>query len=172
MPVEFWRFLKAVELSGFSKWVREANSIWAYPTVLFLHTVGLAFAVGISVAVSLRVLGFGSRMPTKPMDKFFPIIWAGFWLNAFSGTILLATDATAKMKNPVFYIKMGFILLAVITVQLTRNRVFRNHDADTTPVSMNSKILAASSIFLWLAAIVTGRLLAYLTATHIVGSDI
>jgi hypothetical protein len=168
MPVGFWRILKAVELSGFSKWIREANSIWAYPTVLFLHTVGLAFAVGISIAISLRVLGFGSRLPTKPMDKFFPIIWAGFWLNAFSGTILLASDATAKFKNPVFYIKMILIFLAVITVQLTRNRVFRNPAA---PVTTPSKILAASSIFLWLAAIVTGRLLAYLTATHIVGSD-
>jgi hypothetical protein len=168
MPVAFWRILKAVELSGFSKWIREANSIWAYPTVLFLHTVGLAFAVGISIAISLRVLGFGSRLPVKPMDKFFPIIWAGFWLNAFSGTILLASDATAKFKNPVFYIKMAFIFLAVITVQLTRNRVFRN---PTAPVTALSKILAASSIFLWLAAIVTGRLLAYLTATHIVGSD-
>jgi hypothetical protein len=171
MPAQFWAFLRAVELSGFSKWVRNSDSIWAYPTVLFFHTVGLAFVVGMSIAISLRVLGFGSSMPTKPMDQFFPIIWAGFWLNAASGTILVAIDATYKFSSPVFWIKMSCIALAVITVQATRNRVFRDKDIDTAGVPKSARLLAASSIFLWLAAIVTGRLLAYLTSTHIVGAD-
>ena len=35
-------FLIRLEESGFGTWVRESPSLWAYPTVLFLHTLGLA----------------------------------------------------------------------------------------------------------------------------------
>ena len=31
-------FLTAFENSALSTWLRESNSIWAYPTVLTLHT--------------------------------------------------------------------------------------------------------------------------------------
>jgi hypothetical protein len=164
-------FLRAVELSGFSTWVRESNSVWAYPSVLFLHTLGLAMVVGMSLAISLRVLGAGAGMPIKPMDKFYPIMWTGFWINAVSGTLLVAIDATYRLTLPVFYVKMGCIALAVICVQMTRNRVFRNSNPDTTPVTKSAKILAASSIVLWLGAIVAGRLMAYLSTAHIVGSS-
>jgi hypothetical protein len=167
----FQAFLRAVELSGFSTWVRESNSIWAYPSVLFLHTLGLAVVVGMSVAISLRVLGVGNGTPIGPMDKFFPIMWIGFWINAVSGTILIAIDATNRLTSPVFYIKMSCIALAVICVQLTRNRVFRYSNPDTTPVKTSAKILAASSIALWLSAIVAGRLMAYLSTPHIVGAS-
>src|SRR5271167_3278248 len=96
MPQGFWKFLRAVELSGFSTWIRESQSIWAYPTLLFFHTLGLAFVAGMSLVISLRILGVGPGMPVKPMEKFFPLMWAGFWVNAISGTILLAIDATYK----------------------------------------------------------------------------
>ena len=172
MPASgFKGFLQAVELSGFSTWVRESSSLWAYPGVLFLHTLGLAFVVGMSVAISLRVLGVGSAAPIKPMEKFFPVMWAGFWINTFSGTILLAIDATNKLSSPVFYIKMSCIVLAVIAVQLTRNRVFRDPDTETKGVTTSARILAAVSIALWLGAIVAGRLMAYLSAPHIPGAS-
>jgi hypothetical protein len=61
------QFLASIEHSGFGTWVREAPTIWAYPTVLFLHTVGLAFLVGINVAIDLRILGVARSMPLAPM---------------------------------------------------------------------------------------------------------
>ena len=40
-----------LEATGLGTWVREAPTLWAYPTVLFLHTAGLGFLVGINVAM-------------------------------------------------------------------------------------------------------------------------
>ena len=171
MPPRLKMFLRAVELSGFSTWVRDSNSLWGYPTVLFLHTLGLAFVVGTSLAISVRILGAGSEIPIKPMEKLFPILWAGFFINAVSGTILLAIDASYKLTSPVFWVKMTCIALAVVTVQMTRNRVFRNRDAGTVGVTRTATILAACSIALWMGAIVAGRLQAYLSTAHIAGSD-
>ena len=34
--------------------IAEADSVWAYPTVLMLHTVGLGWLVGLNTVVNLR----------------------------------------------------------------------------------------------------------------------
>jgi len=48
-----------IEGSNVSTWLRESNTIWAYPLVLTLHTVGLALLVGANTTLDLRLLGFG-----------------------------------------------------------------------------------------------------------------
>src|SRR6516225_2897779 len=92
-------FLTAIEQSGFCTWVRESGSMWAYPLILFLHTVGLGFVVGTCMVVDLRLLGYAPRIPLKPIERFFPYLWAGFWISAISGTILLAADATTNVAT-------------------------------------------------------------------------
>jgi len=51
-------FLIALQESGLATWVRESTSIWAYPSVIFLHAAGLALVVGVSVIIDLSILGF------------------------------------------------------------------------------------------------------------------
>jgi hypothetical protein len=85
----------------------------------------------------------------------------GFWLNAVTGTILLAADAVDKLANPDFYVKMVFIALAVINLQMLRKQVFRDPLIDKVPPSMRARILAITSLIFWLGAITSGRLLAY-----------
>ncbi len=63
-------------------WARESESIWAYPTILFLHTLGLGVLVGFTTAIDFRILGFSSHLPLAPMGRFFRLVWIGFWINA------------------------------------------------------------------------------------------
>ena len=44
----------SIEGSGLAAWTRESPSIWAYPTILTLHTFGLAIVVGANVVFLLR----------------------------------------------------------------------------------------------------------------------
>ena len=150
-----------VENSSLGSWVRESSSLWAYPTILFAHTVGLGFLVGMNTAVDLRMLGFARRIPLAPMERFFPVMWFGFWVNAISGTLLLIADASTKLINPVFYIKMAFVTLAVVNMVLIRRRVFREPELPTLPLPTSAKVLAATSLFFWAGAITAGRLMAY-----------
>jgi hypothetical protein len=154
-------FLASLEQSGFSTWIRESPSVWAYPTILFLHTVGLGFLVGASIVIDLRVLGFSPNMPLEPMRRFVPVMWFGFWVNAASGVVLLMIDATKMLVNPLFYIKIGFIALAVVSGRLIANRVFAT-PVDKTPIGATGRILAGASLFFWMGAITAGRLTAYL----------
>jgi len=151
-------FLLSLENSAFGTWVRESKSLWAYPTILFLHTVGLGFLVGLNAAIDLRILGVASKAPLAPMEKFFKIMWAAFWVNALSGIALLIADATTKLANPVFYIKMGFVALAIINMAALRRRVFRRTPID---VAGFGRALAITSLIFWGGAITAGRLMAY-----------
>src|SRR4051812_2204411 len=101
-------FLLRIEQSGFSTWVRESPSVLAFPTVLLLHTIGMGLVVGVSAGFDLRILGLAPAIPLAPMEKYFPILWGGFIVNAITGTMLLAADATTKLANPDFYVKMVF----------------------------------------------------------------
>lgn len=147
------QFLAWLENTGFGTWVRESPSIFAYPSILFLHTVGLALLVGTNVAIDLRLLGRSRDLPLAPMESFFTVMWLGFWINALSGVALLVADATTKLINPVFYIKMTFIAFGFVTMVQIRKRVF--HGAST------GRGLAVASLVLWAGAITAGRLMAY-----------
>jgi hypothetical protein len=155
-------FLSTVENWPYCIWIRESGSLWAYPTILFLHTLGLGVVMGLNSAIDLRVLGFASRMPIKPLERFFPWIWWGFWINAISGVILLMADATTKMINPVFYVKMVFIALAVVVLVLLRKNVFDNPGVEKSYVAASAKVLAGLSLLFWIGAVTAGRLMAYL----------
>jgi hypothetical protein len=154
-------FLLRLEQSGFSTWIRESSSLFAFPGVLLLHTIGMGVVVGINAGIDLRILGIAPALPLAPMERFLPILWAGFWVNAATGVILVVADATTKLSNPDFYVKMIFIALAVINLRMLRNRVFRDPLIDKEPLSTNAKVLAVTSLIFWLGAITAGRLMAY-----------
>ena len=118
-------FLVSLEQSRFFVWVRESGSLLAFPTILLLHTYGMAVLVGIVAVLDLRILGFAPALPLAPLEKFLPMLWVAFWINAVTGTILLLADATTKLTNPDFLIKMLFIALGVIVQRMMEKRVFR-----------------------------------------------
>jgi hypothetical protein len=155
-------FLHWLEALSVSVWIREGGSMWGYPTILFLHTVGLGFVVGLSVAIAMRILGVASGLPLAPFEKFYPFMWAGFCVNAISGTLLLMADATTKAINPMFYFKIGFTLVAVIVLVFLRRRFFNDPMLDRKPVSGKAKAMAAISLICWAGAITAGRLMAYI----------
>jgi hypothetical protein len=154
-------FLHMIEESGFSTWVRESPSIWAFPVILLIHTLGMGFIVGVSAGIDLRILGMAPSLRLAPMEKYLPILWFGFWTNAITGTMLLMADASMKLTNPDFYVKMAFIALSLVNLSMIRKQVFRDPLIETGKFSSKARFLAWSSLFCWLVVITSGRLLAY-----------
>ena len=150
-------WLQSLESSSWSIWLKESPSIWGYPTLLFFHTLGIAFSAGPSVAIDLRILGFARRLPLPPLDAFFRVIWIAFAVNAASGAVLFASDATAKLANPAFIVKMTCVLLAIVITVMIRRRVF----GDSQNNAGTSRYLAVASIICWFGAITAGRFIAY-----------
>ena len=152
-------FFVWLEATSLSTWLRESPSLWAFPFVLILHTVGLAFFVGTNVAWDVRVLGFSLGIPLEALRRYFLVMWAGFWINASSGVLLLIAYPTKALTNPLFYAKLALIAFGVVLAFRIRREVSGlAARADAPPMA---RMLAAVSLVCWIAVIFAGRLLAY-----------
>lgn len=155
-------FAQTLQDTAFARWIGESGSLWGYPTILFLHTLSLATLAGVSAGINLRILGIAPALPLAPMVRFFPLMWTAFAVSAASGTSLLIADATTKLAQTVFWVKLFFVLLAVINLQMIRKRVFGDPLLDQRPITANARLLATTSMVFWLGATIAGRLIAYI----------
>jgi hypothetical protein len=153
--------LHALQTSAFSAWVVGSESIWAYPMILTMHTVGLGIVVGAAVIVDLRLLGVGPGIPLEEVKRLFPIFWLGFFINLVSGVMLFVSEAEDKAAQPVFLLKLLLIAIGVVVTARIRRLLF---GSGSTPARDPSRArpLAISSLVMWGGAIVAGRLMAYL----------
>ena len=150
-----------LEGTALATWMRESPSIWAYPTLLTLHTVGLGIVVGANAVIDFRLLGFAPRVRIVELTPLFRMILWGFVVNALSGVVLFMQDATTKSQQPVFYIKLMLIALALSITLVVRRAIARGHDGSAAP-PRRFRPLAILSLTLWAGAITAGRLMAYL----------
>ena len=156
-------FTAWLEGSALGVWTRESPSIWAYPTVLTLHTVGLGVLVGANAIIDFRLLGFAPRLPLPSLAPLYRFMWAGFAINAVTGVLLFISNATTKAGQPVFYIKLALIALALVITAAIRPAVEAGAEASAAdPALGRTTRLAALSLVVWAAAIAAGRLMAYL----------
>ena len=147
--------LEQLEQTGVATWIRESGVLYGYPLILFLHTLGLSTLVGLSTAIDLRLLGVGQGIPLKALERTFVLMWAGFALNALTGSLLFVADARKHASNPAFYVKLLCVALAVAILVMIRGRVFRDQGT--------GKALAAASLACWFVALSSARLMAYIS---------
>ncbi len=165
-------FLVWLEATWLSVLIREAPSVWGFPFILFLHTLGLGIAAGVAVALNLWVLGWAERYPAAPLRHALPIVWLGFTIALVSGVLLLIAYPTKALTDPIFYLKLALIAAALGQVQWLRRRLFEAPDADRPrPMGAAARRFAGLALVLWAGAILTGRLLAY-TYNYLTAADL
>ncbi|MDP6376859.1 MAG: hypothetical protein QF515_01925 [Pseudomonadales bacterium] len=158
--------LQALEASGFSMWVKESST--AYVAVLAFHTVGLAFLVGISGAIALRILGGARSMPLEPMEDFLPLMYAGLCINAVTGLVLICLYPTNYFTEPTIYIKLAAVVVAMVLMQKVRGIAFGADASIGTPDGLKrARTLSIVMLIAWLIATVAGRVTAYTMPTKL-----
>lgn len=156
-------FAAAAEAAGPAVWLR--SSAWGYPAVEAMHVWGLAVLVGTAVAFDLRLLGLSSRLPVDALARFLlPLARIAFVLVVLSGATLFMMQARTFAVQPLFFVKMGAILVAVINASIFHRGVFRSvatwNYSPYTPAA--AKVAAVVSLAGWTFALICGRWLAYL----------
>jgi len=153
--------LEWLETNSLSVWIHESPSVWALPTVLTLHTMGMGILIGASWVLDLRLLGISRNVPLSSYRWVFRAVAVGLVVNLVTGALLFAERATTWSTSIPFLIKMGFVAGSVATLVPLRSYVLASH-AEQGEVSGNIRLLAIASICGWSAAVTAGRLLAYL----------
>jgi hypothetical protein len=150
------QFFDWLEHTDFSVWLR-GESLLVFPLILTVHTICMGLLAGTSWAIDFRILGLARNVPLPVMEKFYPLLWVALATNFVTGTLLFISYPYKAFTNPVFYVKLSFIALAVFLVVKIRSEVLLRAQPDWK----RAKILAGASIASWVAAITAGRLIAY-----------
>lgn len=140
-----------------------AESLWGYPLLETIHSIGMAMLIGSLGLINLRVLGFKRELPLVGTAQLLPLAWLGFTLNALSGSLLFTSDAVYFFESWTFRVKMLFVALAGLNAGLLGQRVFRDAaGAAAVEPSSGTKAIALTSLVFWFGAACAGRLIAYL----------
>ena len=153
--------LNWLETTSIAVWLAESPSVWAMPTVLTLHTTGMAVLVGASWVLDLRLLGINRNVPLSAYRWVFRAVAIGLIVNLITGVLLFMKNATTWGTALPFLAKMAFVVASAATILPIRTYVL-NSGAGPSTISDRARMLAIASIVAWTAAVTAGRLLAYL----------
>lgn len=154
-------YLEWLQGLPFPTWIAESESIWSFPFVLFLHSVGMGLSAGSAFIIGLRLAGVARPLPVSSLRVFFTIFWAGFFLNLVTGSILFAAHATTTGYVPMYYAKLALIAAGmVLSVPI---RKFVDGKTSDGVIPSRVKAFALLSLLVWTGVITTGRLIAYVS---------
>src|SRR5262245_51728573 len=151
-------FLNWLESTSLAVWVHESASIWAQPTVMTLHTMGMGVLVGASWVLDLRLLGISRTIPLSAFRWVFRAVAISLIVNVVTGVLLFMARATLWGTAFPFLVKIVFVVASAATVLPLRSYVLESAP-DQVEVSSRVRRLAMISIATWAAAITAGRLL-------------
>ena len=155
------QFLDTLSQSALILWVAESD--YGYPTILTLHSIGMALVVGIMLIIDLRVLGVAKVISYSGLRKFFLFAWIGLGINAGSGTLLFLANYSAFLSNVAFITKIILLIIGgIATYFLSKDlqlHSITNHSIEIP--SNKARVIAAVCVFLWLGAITAGRIVGY-----------
>jgi hypothetical protein len=154
------QLMTALHDSAFSTWLREAETVWAFPTVLTIHTFGMMLLVGCAWLVDLRLLGVARTIPIGPLRPLFRIMWAAFFINLATGTLLFIADPERKATSFLFGFKLLLIVMNLALLKRLERAIYRD-GPEPVAVSGATLQMAAASAMLWAGTIFAGRLLGY-----------
>ncbi|HMB73394.1 MAG TPA: hypothetical protein VKQ06_07465 [Gammaproteobacteria bacterium] len=155
---------------GFLEWLQNtplaifvAETLWAYPLLETLHTLGMAMLLGALGLINLRVLGYKPALSLIGTKDLLPVAWIGFTINAVSGLLLFTSDAVSFFSSNTFRVKITLIALAGINAAILSRRIYAEAGGAVSAGGGDTpnKLLAGSSLVFWVVAVICGRIYAY-----------
>jgi hypothetical protein len=149
--------LAALEASILGQTAR--SSSWLYALSNLAHVLGSALLVGSIAVYDILLLGRRYDAAVAVMGTAVPLAILGVILLMLSGPVLLAAEATALGRNPVFLTKMTLISVALFNIAVHYAAAWRQK-VDTGFPS-HARAHAAISLAVWILVLLAGRLIAY-----------
>ncbi len=143
----------------------QVHQRWVIPAIQSIHILGIAAVMGSVLMIELRILGWGGRDQTlgQTASRFGRSLSAALWLMLATGLLMVIAEPVRELVTFSFWAKMCLIAIEVLALALLRARTARRDQSWEDRISRSSpiKIVALLTLFVWLAVIVLGRLIAY-----------
>ena len=147
--------LDALVASAPAQWLRFSR--WGYAAVNTTHVLGIALLVGAILPLDLRLLGFWRAVALETVARVLvPVAATGLLLAITTGAFLFITRADEYASIDLFLVKVALIATgAVHALSLHLGCGLRNASR------ARLRAAGAASHSSWVAALVCGRLLAF-----------
>ena len=138
---------------------------WIIPATQCIHIVAVAAVVTSALMLDLRL--FGVRWQNQTLaavtQRFVPVIWWSLPVLLASGSVLIIAEPARALQNPVFLLKMGLLLAAILTTlacQLPLRQDLRFWELSQGRRRC-AQAIAAISLPFWIGIVFAGRWIAY-----------
>jgi hypothetical protein len=141
------------------------SSRWTYAGVNAGHIVGIALLFGAIVPLDLRLMGLGRSVAIGTLARILvPVAAVGLALAIAAGALLFSIRAVQYAGTTLFQVKLALIACGIANALLLRRAVAWETASGEVGAMPPARLRAAGalSIALWLAAILCGRMLAFL----------
>ena len=132
---------------------------WLFPVAQCVHIISFALSIGMIVLVDFSLLSTG--FPRKAAAQLLRStgLWTltGLVLIVFSGLLLFATDPDQYYLNRAFQIKMICLIAAIVFNYTVHRKVAFSGNSSSTA----GKVVAISSLALWVAVIFSGLFIGF-----------
>jgi hypothetical protein len=135
---------------------------WVWPACETVHFIGLCLSFGVVLLANLRMLGMMKNVSFAALHRLLPWGILGFGINLITGMLFFIGAPEQYTRNVAFYWKMAFLMVAGVNVLYFTafDEAWAVRSGDDAPVT--AKVIAASTIFLWVGVIYFGRMLPYI----------
>jgi hypothetical protein len=160
MILELCRWIEATTLSQ-----ELAGSIWVYPIIESLHTIGVAVFLGLLLVWDLRLFGvmFTRLAVTEVWASLIPWITLGAVFMMATGVALFWAKPVYSWGHVFFRIKVAALFLALLNAAAFHVGIERRIiDWDLAPTPPRAaRVAGVISMVLWAVIVVAGRLIGY-----------
>lgn len=127
-----------------------------FPIFEIVHLIGLALFLGTLLLINLGLLGVAMRRQPvhEVVAALAPWTWSGFALLMLTGPIMFTAQAAKWHDNPVFWVKM-FVLMVAIIFQLSVRRSIRSETHWAKPIG-------AVSLTLWISVGLLSKMMEFI----------
>ena len=155
-------FVQWLRATSASEWIN--SSTWIWPLCETLHFMGLSLLVGITGFFDLRLMGFFRRVTVAAARELMPFALIGFAINVATGVVFLIGLPEQYARNPVWWYKVGFLMLAGLNALFYETRlsakVLALDSSRETPRA--AQMVGLVSLLSWFAVLYCGRMLAFI----------
>lgn len=150
--------LAAIEASAVAQTLR--RSVWLYPLANVLHVLGvMAFFASVAAMDVKAVQGPRAADVRAFITRIRPIAITLLGVQVITGILLFLPEASHIALNTAFQAKLATIVLALLNI-LAFDAVLARMSPMARPRSV-LRLIAVTSLALWLAVAALGRLIAY-----------
>lgn len=160
---EFCVWLQRTELS-----VAIQSHSWVVPAVQSVHILSIGAVTISALIITLRLFGkgYGDRSTHEVSRTFLRTIWWALPVLLLSGVLMIVAEPARSLENPVFFIKMGLLLVAIASTLVYQAPLAKNPTFWDVPGRRRvfGRLWTLASLALWIGVTFSGRWIAYIEA--------